>query len=187
MNAASPPASALEAKALLHQALQDAWIRGAAESTPLSLLIVSFDKPETPAGVEILQRALQVHCARTRDVVLRRSHDQFAAVLPDTPPAGGHRVGEQIVEAMRAADTDHAHRVSVGVAVVVPDNHREPVDLLRRAETALQAARNNGGDRCLGGSTTTSPAAPAPQGLLAQLHNLLPQKPPDPTRRRHVD
>ena len=120
MASESAPLSALEAREQLDRALQSAWIRGSAESTPLALLLVQFDKPETPVGVDILERALRVHCARTHDVVLRRAHDEYVAVLPDTPPAGARRVGEQIIDAMRAEDTDHTHRVSVGVAVAAP-------------------------------------------------------------------
>jgi GGDEF domain-containing protein len=94
-------------------------------------------------------------------------------------------VGEQIVEAMRAADDDHTHRVSVGVAVAVPDEQRGPEDLLRRAQTALEAARDKGGDTCVGGAATGT--NPPPKGALAHLRKLLPQAPQDPTRRRHVD
>ncbi len=137
----APPLSALEAREQLNKALEKAWSRGSAESSPLALVVVGFDKPETAVGIGILERALRVHCARTHDVFLRRTHDEYVAVLPDTPPAGARHVGEQIVDAMRAEDTDHTHRVSVGVAVSVPDEQQTPATLLRRAETALQAAR----------------------------------------------
>jgi len=180
-----PPTSALEAKERITTALQSAWNRGAAESSPLTVALVSFDTSVTAAGLEILERAMNVHCARTNDIVLRRANDEFIAILPDTPPQGARRVGEQIVEAMRAADDDHTHRVSVGVAVAVPDEQRGPEDLLRRAQTALEAARDKGGDTCVGGSATGT--NPPPKGALAHLRKLLPQAPQDPTRRRHVD
>ncbi|MBU3665965.1 MAG: diguanylate cyclase [Chthoniobacterales bacterium] len=186
MNHASQPASALEAKARITEALEKAWVRGSAESSPLTVAVVSFDTPETQVGVQILQRALQVHCARSRDIVLRRSSDEFVAILPDTPPPGARRVGEQIVEAMRAADDNHTHRVSVGLAVAVPDEHRAAADLMRRAESALQAARNNGGDRCVGGIAAGTNTAPAPKGLIDRLRELFPKK-EDPERKRRTD
>lgn len=186
MAAGTPNLSALEAREQLKQALQSAWVRGSAESTPLALLLVGFDQPESPAGVDILERALRVHCARTHDAFLRRAHDEFVAVLPDTPPAGARHVGEQLVEAMRAEDTDHMHRVSVGVAVAVPDEQRDAFDLLRRAESALQAARDNGGDRCIGGAGSGT-ASPPPKGALAQLRDLLPGKKKDSDRKRRTD
>lgn len=180
-----PPISALEAKEKVRTALQSAWNRGAAESSPLTVALVSFDTSATAVGVEILERAMKVHCARTNDIVIRRASDEFIAILPDTPPQGARRVGEQIVEAMRAADDDHPHRVSVGVAVAVPDEQRGPDDLMRRAQSALDAARDKGGDTCVGGSAAGS--NPPRKGALAHLRSLLPQAPQDPTRRRHVD
>lgn len=185
--ASEPPTlSALEAREQLDKALQAAWSRGTAESSPLTLLLVGFDKAETAVGVGILERALRVHCARTHDVFLRRAHDEFVAVLPDTPPAGARHVGEQIVAAMRAEDTDHAHRVSVGVAVAVPDEQRTPADLLRRAESALQASRDNGGDRVTGGTAAGAVASP-PKSALAQLRDLLGGKKKDADRKRRTD
>jgi two-component system, sensor histidine kinase LadS len=175
--------SALEAREQLNNALQSAWTRGSAESSPLALVLVAFDKPETAVG--ILEPAMKVHCARTNDVVLRRANDEFIAILPDTPPQGARRVGEQIVEAMRAAADGHTHRVSVGVAVAVPDEQSGPDELMRRAQSALEAAREKGGDTCVGGSAAGS--KPPPKGALAHLRSLLPQATQDPTRRRRVD
>jgi diguanylate cyclase (GGDEF)-like protein len=175
------------ARGKFETALNTAWTRGAAESSPLTVVLVSFDTPPTAAGLEILQRAMKVHCARTRDVVLRRASDEFAAILPDTPPQGARRVGEQIVEAMRAADDDHTHRVSVGVAVAVPDDHRPPQDLLRRAQTALEAAQDKGGDTCVGGSAAGTIPTPAPKGLFAQVRALLPNAKKNPELKRRTD
>ena len=185
MESGPSPISALEAKERVQAALQNAWSRGAAESSPLTVALVSFDTSATTIGVEILERAMKVHCARTNDVVLRRASDEFIAILPDTPPQGARRVGEQIVEAMRAADDDYTHRVSVGVAVAVPDEQSGPDELMRRAQSALEAAREKGGDTCVGGAATAS--NPSPKGALAHLRRLLPQATQDPTRRRRVD
>jgi len=187
MSAENVSLSAFDARARWQVALEKAWTRGIAESSPLALILVSFDRAETPEGADILQRALRVHCARTNDLALRRTSDQFAALLPDTSPAGARLIGERLVEAMRLEDADRAHRVSVGVAVTVPDENRAPDDLLRRAESALQAARDNGGDRCAGGSAAaTAPPAP-PKGPLAHLRNLLPGRKTDSDFKRRTD
>ena len=188
MMASDPPTlSALEAREQLHKALETAWSRGSAESSPLALIVVGFDKPETTVGIGILERALRVHCARTHDVFLRRAHDEYVAVLPDTPPAGARHVGEQIVAAMRAEDTDHTHRVSVGVAVSVPDEQQTPANLLRRAESARQAAHNRGGDRVTGGATPGAASPAPPKTALAALRDLLPRKKKDPDLKRRTD
>lgn len=177
----------MAARGTFETALNAAWTRAAAESSPLAVVLVAFDRSPSAAGLNILQRAMKVHCARTRDVVLRRASDEFIAILPDTPPQGARRVGEQIVEAMRAADDDHTHRVSVGVAVAVPDEHRGPHDLLRRAQTALEAAQDKGGDTCVGGSAAGTIAPPAPKGLFAQMRALLPNTKRDPELKRRTD
>jgi len=181
------PLSLFEARQQLNKALQSAWIRGSAESSPLALLIVSFDKAETEVGVGILERALRVHCARTHDVLLRRTHDEYVAVLPDTPPAGARHVGEQIIDAMRAEDTGRSHRVSIGVAVAVPDDHRDCADLLRRAESALRAAQDSGGDRVAGGVAAHTVSPTAPKSALAQLRDLLPRKKKSSDLKRRTD
>jgi GGDEF domain-containing protein len=187
MMATAPPIlSALEAREQLAETLRAAWNRGSAESAPLALILVGFDKPETAVGVGVLERALRVHCARTHDVFLRRANDEYIAVLPDTPPAGARHVGEQIVAAMRAEDNDHTHRVSVGVAVAVPDEQRTPTDLLRRAESALQASRDNGGDRVTGGAAAGTTPSP-PKSALARLRDFLSGKKKDADLKRRTD
>jgi hypothetical protein len=97
------------------------------------------------------------------------------------------RGGELIVEAMRAADDDHAHRVSVGMAVAVPDEHRPPHDLLHRAQAALEAARSHGGDTCVGGAAAGTVPPRTPQGPLAHLRALLPKRKIHPDLKRRTD
>jgi GGDEF domain-containing protein len=177
----------IAAHARVENALKAAWADGITKSSPLAALLVAFDGGDQAAGaeaVDTLERALRVHCGRQRDIVLRRKHNEFLALLPDTPPAGARQVGGQIVEAMRRGD--NLITVSVGVAVAVPDEQRTPSDLIRRAESALRASRDNGGDRCTGG--TAAGAAPSPpKGALAQLRDLLPGKKKDSDLKRRTD
>lgn len=180
--------TALEARKRLDEALQKAWLRCSSESTPLTVILVAFDQPETTESAELLQRALQVHCARTHDVVLRRSSEQFAAILPDTSPAGARLIGDRILEAMRSEDSGGDHRVSVGIAVTVPDDHRDPEDLLRRSEISLRAAQAAGGNRCVGGTTTSSTTAnKSPSGAFSALGKLFQKKKHGEDSRRGTD
>jgi PleD family two-component response regulator len=165
--------------------LRREWNRCAAEGIPLALLIVALDPPPAGHNGEILahlDRALRVHCARDRDIVDRRADGIFVALLPDTPPPGARHVGEQIVEAMHHAPEPVA-TVSVGVAAVVPSENDEATSLLTRAERALHAAQNQGGNRCAGGSTP----APPPKGPLTQLRDLFPRPKKDPAHQRRTD
>ena len=176
----------ITAHARAESALEAAWNDGIAKSSPLAVLLVAFDGGDRAANhdaVNTLERALRVHCGRQRDIVLRRRHDEFLALLPDTPPAGARRVGEQIVEAMR--NGGNSATVSVGVAVSVPDEQQCATDLVRRAETVLQSARARGGNQCLGGAET--PASTPPQSALARLRDLLPGKKKAPDLKRRTD
>lgn len=169
----------------LTQDLRREWNRCAAEGLPLSLLIVALDPPHAGSNGGILahlDRALRVHCARDRDIVDRRADGIFVALLPDTPPPGARHVGEQIVEAMHHAPEPLA-TVSVGIAAVVPSVTDESTSLLTRAERALRAAQNQGGNRCAGATTP----APPPKGPLAQLRDLFPQTKKDPAHQRRTD
>ncbi|MGA0093948.1 MAG: hypothetical protein ACO3J2_06595, partial [Chthoniobacterales bacterium] len=64
MGSNSKTLSVLEAREQANLALETAWRRASAESSPLTLILVGFDKPETAAGIGNLERALRVHCAR---------------------------------------------------------------------------------------------------------------------------
>jgi len=174
--------SAFQARSQLKEALQHAWDRCSAESTPLAIVLVAFDKQASAEGVDTLQRALEVHCARTHDRILRQTNDQFAAILPDTSPSGARLIGDRLVEAMRLAGEGSANRISAGFAVAVPDDQHDPADLLRRAEHSLEAAREKGGDRILGAA---SPApSSVPTSLRAFLASALRQKPAASSRRQ---
>lgn len=175
------------AHARVESALKTAWAHGMAGSRPLAVLLAGFDGGEKAASegaVTALERALAVHCARTHDAVLRRAADEFIAFLPDTAPTGARHVGEQIVEAMRGRDGNGT--VSVGLAVAVPDESHDPVAFLRRAERALQAARDNGGDRVTGGGAAGTGPSP-PKGAFAQLRDLLPGRKKDSDLKRRTD
>jgi len=184
MSAGTSPASALEASEQLRAALHEAWQTGTLSSSPLAIILVAFDRAETAEDVQILERALHVHCARHHDVVLRRTHNEFVALLPETPPAGARHVARQIVEAMRGGQTQ---RVSVGLAIAVPDEHHTAEELLRRAESALASARHSGGDRCIGGATPGGGPARPTTSWLALIRDLLPRQPEPPDRQRRTD
>ena len=73
--------------------------------------------------------------------------------------------------------------VSVGVATVVPSENDDSTSLLTRAERALRAAQNQGGNRCAGGSTP----APPPKGPVEALRKLFLPIPKDPDHQRRTD
>jgi GGDEF domain-containing protein len=169
----------------LQEELRKEWDRCAAEGEPLAVLMVALDHADAGADTEStahLERAMRVHCARDRDIVVPQSPGVFVAILPHTPPPGAHHVGQQIIEAMHHAPQPTA-TVSVGAGAVVPSETDDPATLLSRAQRALRAAQDQGGNRCLGASTPPPP----PQGPLSQLRKLLQSPKKDEYRKRRTD
>jgi len=99
---------------------------------------------------------------RNIDSAARYTEDMFAVLLPQTPAAGSAIVGERI----RAAITEHRFTsqqgqelflsVSVGIASLLPLENDPANGMLSRARTALEQARNAGGNRVI---SSASPAA----------------------------
>lgn len=188
----------------LHRSLRHEWQRCAREDTPLAALMVNLDRFRDfnashghAAGDECLQAvagAMQAHCIRARDTVARWNGAQFVALLPATHAQGARHVGNRIIEAMRdfAAGRTKAPdslpvSASVGVAVTIPDDQTSPESLLEKAERALNAAREQGGDRVIGGSTAPMPSPERPSGFAALWKSLGGSKSASEARGRRVD
>lgn len=175
----------MPANAQIIEGLQSEWDRCTAEGLPLALLMIALDHPVDGEESEVithLERALRVHCGRDRDRVIRRADGQFVAILPDTVPPGARHVAGQIVEAMQQTPHPPA-TVSVGVAAMAPSDQDSPDTLFNRAQRALRAAQDQGGNRCAGGSTP----APPPKGAIAQLRELLAKPEKESGLKRRTD
>ena len=120
------------------------------------------------AGDEVLKRfaeALRSQC-RNSDVVGRLGGEEFAVLLPETPPAVAAEVAGRIVEACRSLVVGvPAGQVrftcSVGTAAMTPAD----VDveaLVRRADAALYLAKRHGRNRVEASQPDLATAAAAP-------------------------
>jgi diguanylate cyclase (GGDEF)-like protein len=127
---------------------------------PMGLMMVDLDNFKVindsyghPGGDEVLQavaRTLIKLFPRRSDFIARYGGEEFALILVDASPADLERLGERVLEAVRALEIEYLeHRItltcSIGIATAVPQDSAESV--LRRADQALYRAKQDGRDR----------------------------------------
>jgi len=140
------------------------WAQAQREVSTLSLLLVNVDSFQSYnalygslAGDECLKavaRALMRCLFREVDVVARMEGDTFAALLPGADPEGAATVGRRILYEVSGMEIPHLESVhggfvsvSVGVASMTPGRADAPMALVRAAQSALGAAKDEGRGR----------------------------------------
>lgn len=141
---------------------------------PISLLLVDIDHfklfndryghPSGDACLRSVAQALCVACRRPADMVVRYGGEEFALLLPATPPDGAIRIAHRVLAAVAALDIAHATsptapRVSASAGIACYDHRTgEPVadypadghdrcladELIRAADRALYEAKRAG-------------------------------------------
>ena len=127
---------------------------------PLALFILDADKFKNindshghPVGDQVLQALVGAIGAglRQSDVFGRLGGEEFGLLLPQTPPAGAHQLGQRLLQAVRQvrlplAQGELSFSVSIGAALLAgPGDDLEA--MMHRADTALYAAKDGGRDR----------------------------------------
>ncbi|HSW41360.1 MAG TPA: diguanylate cyclase [Patescibacteria group bacterium] len=143
----------------LHERLGEEILRAQRSGAPLALLMLDLDDfkfvNDTLGhlfGDEVLRwTAEQIRSTlRSSDVAARYGGDEFAVILPDTPPTGAHEAGERIVAALRDRPYQAEGRgpvpvsASVGVASY-PADGRSTKALIAGADAALYRVKESGG------------------------------------------
>ncbi|OLB08011.1 MAG: hypothetical protein DMD98_03125 [Candidatus Rokuibacteriota bacterium] len=123
---------------------------------PLALVYVDLDgfkqlneDKGRPAGDEVLKEVarLLVKHSRSFTIVARREGDDFAVILANTPKAGALSYAERIRSVVEAhAFAQGPVTASLGVAAF-PADAATAVDLMARAEQALDEAKARGRNR----------------------------------------
>ena len=92
-------------------------------------------------------------CVRVSDVAARYGGDEFAIILPQTPPEGAMRVVERVlrtISELRLTDERGAAckvTASLGLAYYPADDLETPEDLVHSADGALYGAKRSGKNR----------------------------------------
>ncbi len=141
------------------------------DSEPATCLVIDVDglgslneKRGVAAGDAVLFEVGSIIEAQVRasDSFAHVGDDEFAVLLPATPPQFATRLAERILAAVRAAPIVTAPgklevvRVSIGIAGLDPaalvagmDRKATADEWLSRAQAALHQAKRAGGDRCV--------------------------------------
>jgi diguanylate cyclase (GGDEF)-like protein len=137
--------------------------RAARERTPLSLVMMDVDFFKRyndayghAAGDDCLRMVAGVLAAtvnRPADLAARFGGEEFAVLLPNTPPDGAHGIAEAICRGVRAAGMAHRASdlgfvtISAGVATVIPAPGDDARALVEAADAALYDAKESGRNR----------------------------------------
>ena len=103
-----------------------------------------------PAGDELLQVAAQRmrETMRKTDILARLGGDEFAIIhLTGSEPQEAHRLAERILAVLQKPFEIHGNKVCIGASIGIacaPVDARSQIDLMKRADLALYAAKGNG-------------------------------------------
>ncbi|WP_236181269.1 MULTISPECIES: putative bifunctional diguanylate cyclase/phosphodiesterase [Pseudomonas] len=103
-----------------------------------------------PAGDEMLKRVGQqlLACVRESDSVFRYGSDEFVVLLSDIKhPQQSRSIAEKLLSAIRVPQTIVGHDVSITASLGIsfyPDDGLEAIELIKKAETAMRSAKENG-------------------------------------------
>ena len=145
------------------QGLDVEWRRAIRDRQPLALVMLDVDNFKAyndcyghPAGDTCLQsiaRTIAGVPQRGGDLVARYGGEEFVMLLPGTDEDGARALAELVCSNVRSLDLRHPANVidrvtiSVGCAVVVPEEAMDPAVLIEASDRALYQAKQGGRNR----------------------------------------
>lgn len=154
--------------------LREEMQRASRYTQPLALAMIDLDgfKPINDqfghvVGDQVLRNVggAIARCVRLSDIACRYGGDEFAVILPQTPPEGAMRVCERILKAIEALrlvgeqGRRTAVTASLGLAWFPADDLKTPEDFLQAADGALYAAKRSGKNRFTSVRAVGSPSS----------------------------
>lgn len=141
--------------------LEREWQRAKREKTSLALVMVDIDFFKAYndtyghiAGddcLKLIANMLEAMPKRAIDIVARYGGEELAIVLPETDEQGAKIVAEKVRSGVEELGIEHRQSsisknvtVSVGVAVMIPEQDARPSTLIAAADQALYLAKGEG-------------------------------------------
>ena len=148
------------------QHIRAEWQRATRSNTELSLLLIDIDHFKQyndtyghqagDACLTLVAKALSSSVHRPGDQVARYGGEEFVCVLPTTNLEGATQIGATLREAVNFLKIPHKSSsvcghvtISVGGAMVTPDQSIEIGDLISAADANLYKAKQQGRDRVI--------------------------------------
>ncbi|GAB1270108.1 hypothetical protein NBRC116493_33620 [Aurantivibrio infirmus] len=141
-----------------HQ-FQVEWQRSRREKEPFSLILLDIDhfkiindKYGHLAGDQCLRQMsdwLVDLFKRSNDLVCRYGGEEFAVLLPNTPPDQAMMAAETLRQLVKNTqvkylDLEISMTISIGVSGMVPDAHHHPIEMISATDKALYKVKNTG-------------------------------------------
>ncbi len=158
--AQTDPLTHLANRRKLNETLQEEWDRCRRLGAPLSVIMADVDHFKEyndafghRAGDQCLCRIAAVlanHTRRTGDLAVRYGGEEFVLLLPHLNSASAFAVAEKIrndvsqTEAGGVLHSGNKITVSLGVATAIPEEGRNPEDLVWEADHAMYEAKHAG-------------------------------------------
>jgi len=169
------PLTGLFNRRYLEVSLERELLRASRRSLPLAVLMLDIDYFKRfndtyghEAGDTLLAQFAEVlkRSVRAEDIACRYGGEEFTVVLLDADPDGTAQRAEYIRAAVAEMSVLHRQqqleRVTVSIgAAIFPRDAASREDLLRRADTALYAAKKAGRDRVVFAAALLEQKAPA--------------------------
>jgi diguanylate cyclase (GGDEF)-like protein len=157
------PLTSVYNRRAFHESLELEFARHARYARPFSFMMVDLDHFKRvndthghQAGDLALTTAANVLVAtlRTNDVVGRYGGEEFAVLLPETPPAAALLVAERCRATIANTPLVHGETVfsvtaSIGLASMPDPRVSSTEELIRLADEALYAAKDHGRNRLI--------------------------------------
>lgn len=158
----SDPLTGLHNRRYLMDRLTQEMQRADRHNEPLAFAMIDLDgfKPINDqfghvVGDKVLRAVggAVARCVRVSDIAARYGGDEFAIILPQTPPEGAMRVVERVLRSIGELELHDENgagvkvTASLGLAYYPADDVETPEDLVHSADGALYGAKRSGKNR----------------------------------------